>query len=69
MPHGALPLKLEDLGELLSAVPIDSFDGQPLRMKQDEDELIFYSIGRNRIDDGGSDKNGHFEPDMVVRVK
>jgi hypothetical protein len=68
LAHGALPQKLEDLGEFLPAIPIDSYDGLPLRMKQDEDELIFYSIGRNRVDDGGSDKNGHFEPDMVVRI-
>jgi hypothetical protein len=69
LAQGTLPQKLDDLGEFLPAVPLDTFDGQPLRMKQDGDELIFYSIGRNRVDDGGSDKNGHFEPDMVVRVK
>lgn len=69
LKNGKLPQKLEDLGEFLSAVPIDTFDGQPLRMKQVGDELIFYSIGRNRVDDGGSDKNGPTEPDMVVRVK
>lgn len=68
LAHGELPQKLEDLGEFLPAVPIDSFDGQPLKMKLDGHELIFYSIGRNRTDDGGSDRNGPYEPDMVVRI-
>lgn len=37
----------------LPALPIDPFDGKPLRMKTEADGLLFYSVGRDRTDDGG----------------
>lgn len=38
---------------LLPAVPVDPFDGQPLRLLRTKGGLIIYSIGSDRTDDGG----------------
>jgi hypothetical protein len=59
--HGAWPAALSDLTpDLLpqswaDGIPVDPFDGQPLRYLVDDDELRVYSIGMNGRDDGGRD--------------
>ena len=66
--HGKLPEKLDELvPEFLPRVPIDPYDGQPLRYLVDEDGCRIYSIGRNQTDEGGEgDLAG--DPDLVFRV-
>ncbi len=50
----AFPETLQELvPEFIPAVPRDPFDGQPLRLKSTEQELVIYSIGPNGEDDGG----------------
>jgi hypothetical protein len=52
---GAWPGKLEELApKLLSAVPLDPFDGKPLRYRIVADGLVVYSVGPDGSDDGGS---------------
>ena len=53
--HGGLPASLEALvPEFLDRVPHDVMDGQPLRYRRtDEGGCLIWSIGENRIDDGG----------------
>jgi hypothetical protein len=52
--NGAWPVKLEDLTpKLLKAVPIDPHDGKLLRYKKLPDGIVVYSVGPDRIDDGG----------------
>lgn len=46
------PPKLSDLG-LPPEVTTDPFDGQPLRVKKLPHGWLIYSVGPNRIDDGG----------------
>jgi hypothetical protein len=52
----------ETLGQLvptwLDEVPLDPFDGEPLRFRSDTSSFTVYSVGRNRTDDGGT--IGHF---------
>lgn len=51
---GKMPRDIDALvPEFLEAVPIDPFDGKTIRMKETERGLVFYSIGNDRIDDGG----------------
>ncbi len=51
--EGALPEMLDALVPgYLAAVPVDLFDGEP--MKYDRERGIVYSVGRDRVDDGGS---------------
>ncbi len=52
--HGTWPAKLEELvpAELAQA-PTDPFDGKPLRMRKIDDGLVLYSIGPDKVDDGG----------------
>ncbi len=39
--------------EFLTAVPTDPFDGQPLRMVVTDSEFKVYSIGKDKVDQGG----------------
>jgi hypothetical protein len=56
--RGAYPESLDLLiPELLSSVPLDFMDGQPLRYRRTEDgHFLLYSIGVDCIDDGGNDR-------------
>lgn len=52
--HGAWPEKLETLVPAeLKEVGIDPYNGEPLIFKRLPDGLVIYSVGQNRIDDGG----------------
>jgi hypothetical protein len=54
LDHGKFPAKLADLvPEYLDAIPIDPFDGNPLRSTFKENEWTIYSIGPDGKDDGG----------------
>jgi hypothetical protein len=37
----------------LDAVPTDPFDGKPLRWRRTDDGLVIYSVGPDRVDNGG----------------
>ena len=52
---GALPAKLETLvPHYLDDVPLDPFDGHPLRFIVHIDEALIYSIGPDMKDDAGA---------------
>jgi len=66
---GRWPTALSELvsQKLLASVPLDPFDGKPLRY--DADRKILWSIGRDAVDDGGSEKrNGSRTADEVVHL-
>lgn len=51
--HGSLPERLQDLApEYLDAVPLDPFDGRPLRYSKER--RLAWSIGEDLVDSGGS---------------
>ena len=55
---GALPEKLDALvPEFLDAVPADPFDGKPLRYVRLAKGFSVYSIGADKVDDGGDGKD------------
>ena len=73
--HGGLPKTLDELvPEYLDSVPIDSFDGKPMRYSKEK--KIIYSIGKDLIDSGGKvpdeedvgrhDAIGHKDPTFVI---
>ena len=37
----------------MPAVPLDPYDGQPLRYRKEADKFVVYSISENGRDDGG----------------
>jgi hypothetical protein len=45
--------EVKDAG-YIAAVPIDFYNGQPLRLKLLAEGLIVYSVGPNETDDGGA---------------
>lgn len=68
--HGAYPKSLAELApEFLSAVPIDPFDGTPLKYEVRETEIIVYSVSLNRTDEGASDDDEYELDDLVIRVR
>lgn len=61
---GKLPERLEELvPKYMGKVPIDPFDGNPLRYKRLEKGYTIYSIGEDGKDDGGK-KKIHGEKDF-----
>jgi hypothetical protein len=57
--HGALPNRLKELvPQYLEGIPLDPFDGKPLRLAVKEDRRIIYSVGPDGVDDGGVDIHG-----------
>ena len=54
--HAAWPASLDVLVKerLLSEVPLDPFDGQPMRYKVTAEGRVVYSIGDDRTDNGGN---------------
>jgi hypothetical protein len=69
LKHGRLPPDLDSLTEFLPETPLDPFDGQPVRMRVTDSELVLYSIGRDLRDDGAPPAPSPHEPDIVVRLK
>lgn len=64
--NGEPPATLDDLvPDFLPIVPVDPFSKKPLIYRFDEKEIIVYSVGRNMVDDGGTDE----EQDMIMRVE
>lgn len=52
--HNAWPASLNDLvPSIMPALPIDRFDGQPLRYRLLDGKPLLYSVGTDREDDGG----------------
>jgi hypothetical protein len=52
--HGRWPESLAELkDEFLREVPLDPFDGQPLRYRKDGAGVIVYAVGADGKDDGG----------------
>jgi hypothetical protein len=57
LAHGKLPEKLDELvPQFLSAVPVDPFDGVPLRYHHLAKGYVIYSVGSDGHDDGGREK-------------
>ena len=46
-------------------VPIDPFDGKPLRLTTKDGAIVVYSVGKDQVDDGGAGSPESFEPDIV----
>ncbi|MGA2605032.1 MAG: hypothetical protein ABSG14_12460 [Verrucomicrobiia bacterium] len=58
--NGKLPDELSDLiPTFLPAVPVDPFDGMPLRYKKLAKGYVVYSVGEDREDNGGAETNSN----------
>lgn len=67
--NGSFPKSLETLvPSFLSQVPIDPFDGSPLRfLVRDDGSISVYSVGEDTIDDGGKG-DATLKPDIVFSI-
>ena len=72
LAEGRLPERLDELvPKYIEAVPIDPFDGRPLRYRRLAKGYIIYTIGADEIDNGGRGKIPNTEPvqqDFPFRV-
>ena len=73
LAHGDYPDVLTDLTpDLLPEVPLDPFDGQPLRYINAQGTVAVYSVGPDFQDDGGSQGEGRshrLAKDIVFTVR
>ena len=54
LAKGRWPTELEELvPHFLDQLPADPFDGQPLKMKYSDGTFVVYSVGIDRVDNGG----------------
>jgi len=61
--NDAWPTSFDDLvPQILPQVPIDHWDGQPLRYRSRDDQPLLYSIGPDRRDDDGWPQSGDGDP-------
>ncbi len=70
--NGAYPRGLEELcPDFLTGVPVDPFDGQPMRYLNAEGRLVVYSVNLNLVADHGSTewKDGEGVKDLVFTVR
>ena len=52
--RGDWPLRIEDLvPRYIPVVPVDPFDGKPMRWKADAERIVIYSVGPDEADDEG----------------
>lgn len=64
LKHGRWPAALKDLTpDFLAEMPLDPYDGQPLRYRQTEDGVMIYAVGQDRKDDNG--KSDRQNPDQA----
>lgn len=57
------PSSLNELvPEFLVELPLDPWDGKPLRMRRIDGGIAVYSVGENRVDDGGADDSDPIHP-------
>ncbi|MBL7040279.1 MAG: hypothetical protein ISR77_16700 [Pirellulaceae bacterium] len=55
--------------EFLPALPLDPFDGNPLRIKTTDQELVLYSVGPDGADDDGAPSDGQARAgDLTFRL-
>ena len=67
--HGRYPDRLDDLvPDFLPSVPVDPFDGRPVRFRHEPDRLIIYSIGGDGVDNGGLQES-YRGPDFAFPVR
>jgi hypothetical protein len=68
--NGSWPVSLSSIPrEILPSLPIDPFDGKPLRYKRLKDGVVVYSVGLNRQDDNGElDDSSRGAPDVGMRL-
>ena len=69
--HGQLPKDLNALvPAYLDRVPLDPFDGKPLRYRKDADGFVVYTLGENGKDDAGdTERREGKQPDVGFRVR
>jgi hypothetical protein len=73
LAHRELPRDVKSAiqGSPLNAVPVDPYDGKPMRLALLHGQPVVYSVGRDGKDDGGqvdSDRDPRPSGDLIYRL-
>jgi hypothetical protein len=73
LSHRGLPKSLSSIitGTSLKTVPLDPYDGKPLKMAVADTEVLIYSVGRDGKDDGAkidADRDTKPSGDLIYRL-
>lgn len=69
LKHKKLPATLDELvPDFLDAVPIDPYDGQPVRYLSQADSALLYCLGSDLINNGGETDEHLLKPDLAEKV-
>ena len=69
MDGSDFPSELDELvPKYLKKLPLDPFTGETLRYHVDESGCLIYSLGPNKIDDGGRRDPKASEDDISIRL-
>jgi hypothetical protein len=61
--NGRWPNDLTEIPRsILPEIPLDPFDGKPIRYRQIDDGVVVYCVGSDLVDDGGNLSYGRLEP-------
>ena len=67
--HGQYPDQLQQiLSETFKELPLDPYNGEPFHYRKEGDGFLLYSVGANRVDDGGQVPQSARDGDVVWRV-
>ena len=67
LSQGELPTTLDQLvPEWIDAIPIDPFDGKPLKLQQDENSWTVYSIVRDEHESEDEDEEGDRDGEITI---
>jgi ABC-type transport system involved in multi-copper enzyme maturation permease subunit len=69
--HGRWPATLTELvPSKLANIPVDPYDGQPLRYRRNTDGVVIYSVGPDKTDDGGKlDRKNWMAPSTDLGIQ
>ena len=73
LANGKLPEKIDEIApRFIDAVPLDPFDGKPIRYKKLDKGYVVYSVGKDGVDNGGlemtaENKKGEYDEAFTVK--
>lgn len=67
--HGEMPRDVDALiPQFITALPIDPYDGRPVKIMKSADLLRIYSVGTDAVDNEGESQFPQLEPDIAITI-
>jgi hypothetical protein len=70
LKEAKLPGSIQELvPAFLPDVPIDPFDGQPMRFRVRDGAVTVWSVGKDEVDNDGRTNENFVEPDIALEME